>query len=153
MKLADWRKSQNLTQARLAKMVGLAAPTISQIENGVRRPGPDVARRIEAASNGMVSAAGLLGLRPERGLREEPVEFDGKPLAQLQISLPRGLFDQANAYNLDIAALILEGGKARLEEEVRRVFRERNAKALDWSRRQIAEFGTFAERHGVFPAR
>lgn len=49
-------------QARLAKQLGLAAGTLSAIRSGYRRPSPDLARRIEAATDGAVSAAALLGL-------------------------------------------------------------------------------------------
>ena len=50
------------SQAELAKRLGLGAGTLSSIRNGQRRPSSTLAKRIEDATNGEVSAAALLGL-------------------------------------------------------------------------------------------
>ncbi|OYX57675.1 MAG: hypothetical protein B7Y86_05355 [Brevundimonas subvibrioides] len=58
------------SQAELAKRLGLGAGTLSSIRHGQRRPSSTLAKRIEDATNGEVSAAALLGLS------ETAVEFD-----------------------------------------------------------------------------
>ncbi|MGV3577544.1 helix-turn-helix domain-containing protein [Brevundimonas sp.] len=50
------------SQSALAKRLGLAAGTLSSIRSGQRRPSTALAKRIEAATDGEVSAAALLGL-------------------------------------------------------------------------------------------
>ena len=49
-------------QSRLAERLGLAAGTLSSIRGGHRRPSPELAKRIEAATDGEVRATSLLGL-------------------------------------------------------------------------------------------
>lgn len=158
MNIADWRKQNGMTQARLAELAGLAAPTISQIENGVRRPSPEVARNIERATNGAVSAAGLLGLSKPSGVREETSEFidEGSHSIQqrervgvLEVKVPVGMLELATEYCLEPEVLVLAGGLARLEAEIRRVFRERNAGAIEWTRRYVEENGTLSQQFGM----
>jgi len=50
------------SQSELAKQLGLGAGTLSSIRNGLRRPSTALAKRIEDATNGEVSASTLLGL-------------------------------------------------------------------------------------------
>lgn len=50
------------TERALAERAGLSVPMINQIKAGTRRPSPEAAKRIEAATDGQVSAASLLGL-------------------------------------------------------------------------------------------
>ena len=46
----------------VARKAGVSAGTLSSIRSGQRRPSPDLAMRIEAATGGEVSASSLLGL-------------------------------------------------------------------------------------------
>ena len=46
MKLDEMRKEKNMTQAELAKRIGVAQNTISQVETGERRPSVELAKRI-----------------------------------------------------------------------------------------------------------
>tara|TARA_B100001179_G_scaffold89918_1_gene63756 strand:- start:992 stop:1462 length:471 start_codon:yes stop_codon:yes gene_type:complete len=103
--------------------------------------------------------AGLAARDAMSGVREESTEISGQVTTQhicqtskesLQVSLPSGLLEAAREYELDAEALVLEGGRDKLEAEVRREFSERNAEAIEWSRKHIAEHGTFGQRFGVF---
>ncbi|MDP1630346.1 MAG: helix-turn-helix domain-containing protein [Caulobacter sp.] len=61
-RLGQYLRSQGLNDAGLASEVGVTRPTITKIRLGSRRPSASVARRIEAATDGEVTAASLLGL-------------------------------------------------------------------------------------------
>ena len=62
-------------QAALARRLNLGAGTLSSIRSGHRRPSPDLARRIEDATDGEVRAAALLGVE-EKGA---PFNHDTAP--------------------------------------------------------------------------
>lgn len=78
--LAAYLKRKKLTERALAELSGLSAPMINQIRAGNRRPSPEAAKRIEAATDGEVRAAALLGLE------EAPAAFDHE-------TVPRDLKD------------------------------------------------------------
>lgn len=59
-KLREFRKSQSMTQADLAKRVGVKKPTISRIETGERVPSVGLIKRIIAVSKGALTADDLL---------------------------------------------------------------------------------------------
>lgn len=62
MRLREWLESQGRgATAHLARTVGTRWATIHDISNG-HVPKADLAKRIEAASDGAVSAAELLGI-------------------------------------------------------------------------------------------
>lgn len=53
--MRDWlvaiRKSKGLSQKELSDAVGVAQPTYCNIENGSRRPSPELAQKIAEALN------------------------------------------------------------------------------------------------------
>lgn len=49
MDLAAYRRKRDMTQDAVATAAGIARVTYTNIENGRRRPSPDVAKRIAAA--------------------------------------------------------------------------------------------------------
>jgi transcriptional regulator with XRE-family HTH domain len=51
------------TERALADAAGVSFPYLNQIKSGRRRPSPEFAKRIEAATNGEVPAGALLGLQ------------------------------------------------------------------------------------------
>ena len=55
MKLIEWRTAQGLTQAEVAKLIAVAAPTISSWECGGKKPGAKSVQRIFDISNGAVT--------------------------------------------------------------------------------------------------
>ena len=62
-------------QAELVRRLNLGAGTLSSIRSGHRRPSPELARRIEDATDGEVRAAALLGVE-EKGA---PFNHDTAP--------------------------------------------------------------------------
>lgn len=58
--LARQRKKGKFTQRAFAKLSGVSEPHICDILKGYKRPGPDVARKISAATNGQVKLETLL---------------------------------------------------------------------------------------------
>ena len=54
MKLKDYRKLMKWTQADVADRVGVTKEFISMLERGVKRPSPEVAKKIEVLTNGAV---------------------------------------------------------------------------------------------------
>lgn len=67
MTLDGYLQSRNLTQDALAQRLGVNQSYVSQLLNRKRRPSPEIAKRIEAATNGEVSAASLLGVADDEG--------------------------------------------------------------------------------------
>ena len=46
MDLKSVRESKNLTQVRISELVGVRSSHLSMIENGIRRPSPELARKL-----------------------------------------------------------------------------------------------------------
>jgi transcriptional regulator with XRE-family HTH domain len=55
-----FRLRQRLSQAQLAAMIGVSQGYIAHIENGRRRPSPDIAKLLEEMTQGEVSRNALL---------------------------------------------------------------------------------------------
>ena len=161
MTLREWRESKGMSLRELAETFGMSVHTLSAYERGVRRPRSETAQKIERLTSGAVAASELLGLKPSQGLAEDAapitgeLERDPRPYrgnkGSLVLNLPLGLLEAAEEYGLDAAALVLEGGREKLEAEVRREFRTRNAEAIEWTRKYIEEHGTLGQRFGIFP--
>ena len=67
MKLGKYLKKQEITQKKFAEMVDVARPLITQIISGTKNPSLFLAKRIEKATNGMVTTDDLLNpLAPTR---------------------------------------------------------------------------------------
>lgn len=60
--LDEYLRASKVPAAVVARRAGVTPGTLSSIRSGQRRPSPRVAQRIEAATDGQVSAAVLLGL-------------------------------------------------------------------------------------------
>lgn len=160
MKLAQWRKSEKVSQASLASLTGLAQAYISQIEGGHRRPSPDAAKKIEQATMGAVTVSELLGLTAENQLREDAAPMTGVLREAsdnrashkcIEVSIPARMLDMARELDVDVEALILKGGLSAVDEGLKKAFYEQSAKAIDWSRNYVAQHGTLGQRFGIFP--
>ena len=55
MKLKDWRARENLSLARMGKLIDRAHTTVLRLERGDQLPDSDTMRRIFDATNGEVS--------------------------------------------------------------------------------------------------
>ena len=156
MNLRDWRLARGISVDDLSARSGIPVPTLYCYENGSRRPRTDAAKRIEAATNGAVTAAELLGLDtvvPKRksGVAEDAVPFDGT--AAVAVPVPSFLLEQARAQGLDVEALIAHGGIDALREASKQAWYDENRDAIEAKRRHIEKYGTFGQRHGVFRPR
>ena len=60
--LTDYLDRRRGAASALAKRAGLSEGALSSIRSGQRRPSPELAKRIEQATDGEVSATSLLGL-------------------------------------------------------------------------------------------
>ena len=60
MDIKTYCKAQSLSQVKFAEMVGVSDAYISQINKGIRRPGPDLAFKIEKLTNGAIPRDQLL---------------------------------------------------------------------------------------------
>lgn len=54
MELKTYLTSTGTSQAAFAERVGISASFLSEILNGPKEPGPEMAQKIEAATNGAV---------------------------------------------------------------------------------------------------
>ena len=62
--LVVFREKRKITRSRMARLSGCHVSYIGHIEEGRRRPSPDLAKRIEKATEGEVTA--MMLLYPER---------------------------------------------------------------------------------------
>ncbi len=58
--LEAYRLKHNLSQEDLAKLIGVTRAYIAHIENGIRRPSPDIALAIERATGGEIKKEWLV---------------------------------------------------------------------------------------------
>lgn len=123
---------------------------VMRIERGLSKPSIEAAKRIEAATNGEVTAAELLGLnapeRPEKGVRETARPFEA---ATVNVSVPADLADMARKYGLDVSALVAEGGIPQLREAFKAAYVERHRDAIDDINTSVREHGTMSQRFGT----
>ncbi len=73
---ADYLDSRRGAASALAKRVGISKGTLSSIRTGKSRPSPELAKKIEQATEGEVTAASLLGL--ESGAAARSLRLDAR---------------------------------------------------------------------------
>jgi len=56
MQLSEYRNSANVTLAEIAARVGVTEVSMSRYERGIRRPRPEIIAKIEAVTDGHVTA-------------------------------------------------------------------------------------------------
>lgn len=93
MSLDRYLQSKGLTQEALAARVGLSNSYLNQLVNRKRRASPEIARRIEEATSGEVSAASLLGVAETGGeaVQLGPRRWVVRPGANGDVTLPARL--------------------------------------------------------------
>ncbi|MEM9938785.1 MAG: helix-turn-helix transcriptional regulator [Pseudomonadota bacterium] len=97
MELREWRKAKAISSAELAERCGVSEVSIFAYERGTRRPRPEIARRIEAATNGEVTAVELLGLSAQKRVQENPAPFTQAPAKLSEEARALGLNPEAIA--------------------------------------------------------
>ena len=111
---------------------------LSEIERGLKRPSVEAARRIEAATNGEVTAAELLGL--SSGVREEGAPFFTE----------RDLAAEARALGIDPDAI----ARKAVEDAVKRAridaWIDENREAFATNARDVEENGLWCDRYRQF---
>lgn len=65
MLLTDWLARERITRSAFAAMIGVSAPTITDLCQGNQWLSRRTARAIEAATNGEVTAADFVHIEPE----------------------------------------------------------------------------------------
>jgi len=150
MELREWRKANRISAKDLAERVGVAEVTFRAYESGARRPKTEAAKRIEAATNGEVTAAELLGLAAPAhgpgGMSDSPRAFEAAPIS---VPVPADLADMARKYGLDVEALIAEGGVPRLRDAFKAAYIERHKEAIEEINASVREHGTLSQRFGM----
>ena len=73
---ADYLDSRRGAASALARRVGVSKGTLSSIRTGKSRPSPELAKKIEQATEGEVTAASLLGL--ESGAAARSLRLDAR---------------------------------------------------------------------------
>ena len=161
--LKIWRKSRGISQQALAERLGVDRSMVSRIEAG-RRTSLPVARQVEIATNGEVTAASLLGLkespktarRASKNLQEDGAAFEhaGKPwrapaTLAVEIPLTAGELEDLRKYLPDLDAVAREGALKALRETYKQAWSEANREAIEANARWIEEHGTFAEQMGL----
>lgn len=142
MKLKLWRESHKRTQKWLQEKSGVSHVQISRAERGEGGLSVDSAKRIEAATNGEVTAAELLGLSPSN-LRETPREFESATTLNLDVS-DEDLKD-AKELGLD-PKLIAERAIAEKIKEARlKAWVSENQSAFDAHAKDIEENGLWSD--------
>jgi transcriptional regulator with XRE-family HTH domain len=86
--LSKFAKDRRGAVAEIARKAGASHAQVSRIAQGKSRPSLDLAKRIEAATEGAVTAASLLGVAGiEGGVRAKPLA-DGRWFAPVKASAP-----------------------------------------------------------------
>jgi len=135
-------KSSSETLAAIARRAGVPYTTLHSFLSGETKT-------LRADTFQKVSAA----LQPPR-MRE--VREDAQPFetaGQVSVTVPAHLVKLAEEHDLDLPALIAEGGLDAVEAAGRKAWYEANRDVIEAKRRQVEKHGTFAQRHGVFPGR
>ena len=160
MNLLEWRTRTSTTQDVFASAIQTSRANLSKIERGLTSPSTELAKRIEAATNGEVTAASLLGLndtakRKARGVREDGASFDhaDKPWRKavtvtLEVELTAGQLEDYRKHLPELEAIAAEGARAALRDAHQKAWNEANREAVDAHTKWIEERGTFHDQCG-----
>lgn len=98
------RRRQGLTQAQLAKLIGVAQPYITEIEKGRKRPSVEVLEKLCDSLGG--SADYLLDVTPSRfSVKQEPCGLSPEMLSEIAKS---GITDDEMRLALRLARVMRE---------------------------------------------
>ncbi len=152
MQIRKWRDKHKVTLVQLAELSGLSHSTLSLIERGKRSCGRTAAQRIEAATNGEVTAVELLGLNSNhpgaKAVRESGTPFEAENAA-VEIPVPAGLLALAREQGLDVENLLQSGGLPALKKASQDVFFVTYKDAIESTNEYVRKYGTLSQRFGM----
>ena len=109
--------------------------------------GSDCARRIEAATNGEVTAAELLGLTPS-SVREEAHDFDHA--TTLQVDINETDLKDAAKFGLDAVAIARDAVQEKVKAARLKAWVAENRSAFDAHAKDIEENGLWSDDLRMF---
>ena len=142
MNLRTWRKHSSTTLGSLAGEVASSKGYLSDIERGKRRPSPELAKRIEAATNGEVTAAELLGLAAS-SVRETPREFEHA--STLNVELNEKDLKDAAKFGLDAEAIARRAVEEKVKAARLKAWVSENKSAFDAHAKDVEENGLWSD--------
>ena len=152
MQLSDWRKDRGWSLAKCAELFAVSHTQVMRIERGLSKPSIEAAKRIEAATNGEVTAAELLGLNNNqtgaKAVRESGTPFEAENAA-VEIPVPAGLLALAREQGLDVESLLQSGGLPALKKASQDVFFETYKDAIEATNEYVRKYGTLSQRFGM----
>ena len=152
MKLAEWRKLEDLTLQQVGKAVRVSAMSVSRIEKGVQRPAPELAKRIEKLTGGRVSAASLVGISEAsatRGVKEDAAMFERGSGLTINVPVSTDQLRLLKKQGIDAEAVARMGAERAIKEAESRAWAEANREAIEASNAWIEKHGTLAEQLGL----
>lgn len=149
MKLRAWRKSKGLTQHQLAEASGLSHARISMIERGDGLPSPEAAKRLELVTNGVVTAAELLGLESASSMQSGMSEGT-KAFEHSSLGLPPLLLEEAASYGLDPGEIARAAVERAVKTERMKRFSNENREAIESWNELVKREGLWSDGLRVF---
>jgi post-segregation antitoxin (ccd killing protein)/DNA-binding transcriptional regulator YdaS (Cro superfamily) len=153
IEIRDWRNQHDVSAEDLAERCGIAASDLYCYENSIRRPRPEVASRIEAATRGEVTAASLLGLavfEPHKhGVREDAASFGAHSPLIVEVPFPPEREKLLRDGGIDAAAIARAGAEKALKEAEAKAWAKGNREAIEASTAWIEKHGTLADQLGL----
>ncbi|WP_018149488.1 type II toxin-antitoxin system CcdA family antitoxin [Henriciella marina] len=145
MQLREWRQKAHLTSKEFGRLCGVSEAAIRHYETGARRPRADIAKRIEAATHGEVTAAELLGVTDPStsGLSEETAPF-------VHTQIDSALISEAASYGLDAAEIARAAVERAVKTERMKRFSEENREAIESWNEHYKKHGLWNEKYRLF---
>jgi antitoxin CcdA len=148
MNLREWRKKAELSSRELGERCGLSEAAIRHYETGARRPRPAIAKRLEAATNGEVTAAELLGVAAaapsgKSGVSEETTRF-------VHTQLDPALLKEAASYGLDATEIARTAVERAVKAERMKRFSEENREAIESWNDLVEREGLWSDGYRTF---
>jgi antitoxin CcdA len=152
MNLREWRLKHEVTLADLSRALGVSIGQLSHLELGKRKWSVDLAKKTEAYTKGVVTAASLLGVRTGRrvrGVREDSAPFGETEFMALEIPIELETLQRLRAQGVDVEAVARAGAEKAIKEADARAWADANRDAIEASNRWIEKHGTLAEQLGL----
>ena len=150
MNLRDWRMKAGLTSKILGDRCGVSEAAIRHYETGARRPRLEIAQRIEAATNGEVPAAELLGVSERRSRSKNEVAEQSASFVHDGTQPESDLLEEARSLGINAA----EVGRNAVANAVKRArfdaWLDENSTALSAHSDDVRENGLWSDGLRLF---